>query len=227
MVTNKAVPECIAQQISRAETESQAVACVAALAAAAKSPPKSIAPFVEQVLRHESRANLMNLITRCDLADRSQAAAGPELRKKTIAHLQLPEWCLPVADPIADELLGWLHRTTLAKWQQQEPAWIERDHFVNQLHAILYRLKRQIARERAEHLIPVTDEKLGQEKGRPFVKQIYLVTDDDSTVTTRFATSFDAILRKAVCLQKGTLPTMIGWHSSPPCSLAGTRYARG
>jgi hypothetical protein len=118
------------------------------------------------------------------LADASQASAGPELRRETIAKLQLPQWCSSTADSIADELLGWLHNTVLALWQHKQPAWVQRDHFVNQLHAIIDRRKRQITRERAENLIPVTDVRVGHEKGRPFVKQLYLVTDDDTLVDT-------------------------------------------
>jgi hypothetical protein len=182
MVTNKVLPKCIAQQIGRATSKAQITACVAALEAAAKKPPEKIAALIERVLRPGSRTSLMNLISHCELADGSQATAGPELRKETIGRLPLPEWCLTIADSIVDELLGWLHKTALAKWQQKQPAWIQRDHFVNQLHAVIGLRKRQIARERAEHLIPVTDDKLGQEKGSPFVKQLYLVTDDDSIV---------------------------------------------
>jgi hypothetical protein len=182
MVTNKVLPECIAQQIGRATSEAQIIACVAALEAAAEKPPKEIAPLIERVLRPGSRTSLMYLISRCELADGSQATAGPELRKETIGRLPLPEWCLTIADSIIDELLGWLHMTALAKWQQNQPAWIQRDHFVNQLYAVIDLRKRQIARERSEHLIPVTDDKLGQEKGSPFVKQLHLVTDDDSIV---------------------------------------------
>lgn len=72
----------------------------------------------------------------------------------------------------------------MATWQQGQPAWIQRDHFVNQFHAVIDTRKRQLTRERAEHLIPVVDEKVGQEKGRPFVKQLYLVPDEDIIVET-------------------------------------------
>jgi hypothetical protein len=184
MVTNKVLPECVAQQIGRAESEEEITACVAALEGTAKTPPNHIASLTQRVLRPDSRTNLRRLITQCELADGSQATAGLELRKKTIAQLPLPDWCLAGADSIADELLGWLHRTALALWQQKQPAWIHRDHFVNQLQAVIDRRKRQIARERAEHLIPVTEDKVGQEKGSPFVKQLHLVTDDDDLVDT-------------------------------------------
>ena len=182
MVTNKVLPECIAQQIHRAESEAEITACIAALEVAAQPPPQKIAVLVERVLRPASRTTLRSLIAKCELADGSQASAGSELRKKTIAHLQLPEWCLANADSIADELLGWLHKTAMAAWQQKQPAWVQRDHFINQLHAVIDRRKRQITRERAEHLIPVTDDKIGQAKGSPFVKQLHLVTDDDTAV---------------------------------------------
>jgi hypothetical protein len=182
MVTNKVLPECIAQQIGRAESEAEIASCVAALEEAAKTPRKHIASLTQRVLRPASRTNLRKLILHCELADDSQATAGRELRKETLARLQLPQWCFADSDSIADELLGWLHKTALATWQQKKPVWIQRDHFVNQLHAIIGRRKREMTRERAEHLIPVTDDKIGQEKGSPFVKQLHLVTDDEEIV---------------------------------------------
>lgn len=182
MVTNKTLPDCTARNISTAKSEQEIAACVTALENAAKNPPKHIATQMERVLRASSRDNLRSLISSCELVDGAQAAAGKALRKATIAQLQLPEWSLTGADSIADELLGWLHRTALAAWQANQPAWIQRDHFVNNLHAVLERRKRQITRERAEHLIPVTEDKVGQAKARPFVKQLHLVTDDDTIV---------------------------------------------
>jgi len=184
MVTNKVLSECIAKQIDNAKSEGDISACITALEKAGKKPPRNISDLVKRVLRAESRETLQGLIARVELADASNATAGPELRRKTVAELQLPEWCLSSADSIADELLGWLHRTALASWQQNQPAWVRRDHFVNQLYAIIDRRKRQMVRERAEHLIPVADDKVGHEKGRPFVKQLYLVTNDDTVVET-------------------------------------------
>jgi hypothetical protein len=179
MVTNKSVPECIARSIGFAESEAQIEACIGALELAAIEPPQAIAKPVGRVLDPASRISLRNLIKQCEFTDGS---AGLGLRKDIIAHLQLPEWCAAESDSVTNELLGWLHRTALDAWQQGIPAWIPRDHFVNQLYAIIDRRKRQIRRERAENLIPVTDEKIGQEKGSPFVKQVYLITEDDSVV---------------------------------------------
>jgi hypothetical protein len=184
MVTNKTLPECIARRISRAKSSAQIRTCLTALETAAKSPPKHLALLMQRVLHSDSRTNLRKLISHCELADAGEATAGLELRKKTIALLQLPQWCLAVADSIVDELLGWLHKTALARWQQNQPVWIHRDHFINQVHAIIDLRKRQVARERAEHLIPLTDDVIGQEKARPFVKQLYLVMDDDGIADT-------------------------------------------
>lgn len=182
MVTNKVLPECIAKKISRAKSEEEITACVAALETASAEPPQHIASQIQRVLRPESRSSLRTLILHCELADASDGSSGPELRAATIARLQLPEWCVSGADSIANELLGWLHSIALAAWQQNQPAWIQRDYFVNQLHAVLDRRKRQITRERAEHLIPVGDDKIGKQKGSPFVKQLHLVTDDEIIV---------------------------------------------
>lgn len=184
MITNKTLlPNCVARQISRAKSKTEIDGCVAGLEKAAKNPPRHISAQTERVLRPASRLALQNLILKCELVDGAQTA-GKELRKGTIARLQLPGWCLPHSDSIADELSGWMHSLAMEAWRQRQPAWIHRDHFVNQLHAIIERRKRQISRERAEHLIPVTDDHVGQEKARPFVKQLHLITDDDALVDT-------------------------------------------
>jgi len=184
MVTNKVLPACVAKQIDKATSKPHVAACIKALEKACKTPPAHISVLVARVLRPASRDTLRALIAKVNLVDGSNASSAPQLRQKTFAHMQLPVWCLPSADSIVDELLGWLHKTAMASWCQKQPAWVQRDHFINQLHAIIDRRKRQVLRERAEHLIPVTDDIVGNERGRPFVKQLYLVTEDDSLVDT-------------------------------------------
>jgi C-terminal domain 7 of the ABC-three component (ABC-3C) systems len=205
MVTNKVLPECVALQISRAKSATEVTACVAALEAVVKVPPPHIAPLVHRVLLPDSRTSLRVLISNCELVDGSQGSAGPELRQQTIARLQLPEWCLAGADSIADELLGWLHRTALARWQEQQPAWIQRDHFVNQIYAVIDLRKRQITRERAEHLIPVSGDRIGKEKGSPFVKQLHLITDDDSIVVNSISEFIRCNIEKSRLSVEGTV----------------------
>lgn len=184
MVTNKVLTDCIAKQIAAAAEPVDAEKCVLALKKAAKEPPQTISVLVERVLRPSSALTLQSLILRIELADGAASTSGAELRRTTMSHLQLPEWCGSHVDSIADELLGWLHNSAMEFWRQKQPAWIQRDHFVNQLHAMIDRRKRQLSRERAEHLIPVTPDKIGEEKGRPFVKQIHLVSEDDAVVDT-------------------------------------------
>jgi hypothetical protein len=184
MVTNKTLPDCIFKRIGKAETESEITACIAALEKVRNDPPEHISPLVKRVMRSKSRAALGALLAKVDSVDASDATGGPELRRKIIDYLPLPDWCSSTADSILDELRGWLHKVVLALWEENRPGWVQRNHFVNELHAIIDRRKRQICRERAENLIPVTDDIVGQEKGRPFVKQLYLVTDDDAIVET-------------------------------------------
>ena len=223
MVTNKALSECVAKQIGRAIAESEATACIASLEAASKKPPLLVAPLMNRVLRSASRTNLRKLILQCEMADESQATAGTQLRKETIARLQLPTWCSPNSDSIVDELLGWLHKTTLAAWQQNQPAWIQRDHFINQIQAIIDRRKRHIARERSEHLIEVTDAKIGENKGSRFVKQLNLVTDDDTIVDNAIRDWVRCNIEKVGSLSREMLPMTTGQRSRPHCSLVGKR----
>lgn len=184
LVTNKLLPDCIATRLGGASSESDIAACLADLDRTGTNPPETISQLVRRVLRPESRDALRDLIANTEVCDASTGASGVELRRKTIATLQLPAWCANDSGSILDELSGWLHNTTLALWQNGEPAWVSRDHFVNQLHAVLDRRKRQVTRERAEHLIPIATDRIGHEKGRPFVKQLHLISDDDAVVDT-------------------------------------------
>lgn len=182
MVTNKTVPDCIAKRISKAETKDEITACIKELKLAAVKPSETIRAYAEKVLVAASEPHLRSVIANCELADAASGASGLDLRSLTIAELPIPEWFTKDAESIANELLGWVKTQVLALWQAGQPAWISRDSFVTQFHAVLDRRKRQQTRERAANLIPVVDEQLGKEKGRVFVKQIYLVTDEDSRV---------------------------------------------
>jgi hypothetical protein len=184
MVTNKVLPECIAKKISRSKSTEEIAVCIRELESGAKNPPDSLRAKMERVLQSSSRDSLAKLIANCELADGNTAAGESHLKKETVALLPIPGWCSLQADSIFNELLGWLHTTASNLWKENKPAWISRDNFVNQFQAIIDNRKRRLIRERAEHLIPVPDEKVGKEKARPFVKQLYLVSEDDSIANT-------------------------------------------
>jgi hypothetical protein len=182
MVTNKALPDCIGKRISNAKTKEEIDECIDALKAAAAKPSETIRTSTEKVLATSSEKHLRAIILNCEMLDEASGASGLDLSKSTIAELQIPVGFTKDADSIVNELHGWLQRQVLDLWQKRQPAWIWRDSFVNQFHAVLDRRKRQQTRERSANLIPVFDEQLGREKGRDYVKQLYLVTDEDCRV---------------------------------------------
>jgi hypothetical protein len=205
MVTNNAVPDCIARRMAHAESKGEIDACIAELQTAGSDPPLHISKIVKRVLNPKSIVTLQAVIRRIHLSDASDGTAAPELRRSTIAHLQLPDWSLEHSDSIFNELLGWLHEAVMSAWLQKQPAWVQRDHFVNQLHAILDRRKRQVKRERAELLIPVTDDKVGSEKGRPFVRQLHFISDDDTIVDTAIREFIRCNIEKARLSKEGNI----------------------
>jgi hypothetical protein len=66
--------------------------------------------------------------------------------------------------------------------------------------------KRRIIRERAEYLIPVSDDTVGGEKGRQFVKQLFLVTEDpvlvDSAIRDFIRCSIEKLRELSARLRK-------------------------
>lgn len=182
LVTNKTLPYGIARTISDAKDDADATACINALAKAAENPPHQVADLMERVLRDSSRAHLAELLIRVALIDGAVASGGEALRSETIARLQMPAWAVASANSVVDELRGWLDDVVMNLWRHGNPGWVKRDDFVNCLHAVLDRRKREIIRERAAHLIPLTEDALDTERGRPFVRQLHLVTEDNATV---------------------------------------------
>ena len=138
LVTNKTLPECIATQIGRAKTQPEIDECVTALTNAAQNPPQGTANLMATVLKDKSIPNLKKLILACEVVDGSQAAAGPALRPG------LPRACLFLTGVLHTQInhrrtAGWMHKMVLETWQQGNPAWVRRNHFINQLDAILAR----------------------------------------------------------------------------------------
>lgn len=182
LATNKTLPDCIAREICNATEDKTITQCIKSLKLAAIKPPKGkVASHMCRVLSPASRNNLAGLIKNCSLDDGS---GGTILSHQTISYLQLPAWCTLQSESILNELSGWLKTSAMNEWNTQKPCWIHRNHFVNQLHAILDNRKRKLHRERAENLITVTKDEIGQQKGRPFVKQVHLISDDEDLAVT-------------------------------------------
>ena len=179
MATNKTIPECIAKHIGRAESSTDIDACIDELRKAAKDPPEGVSLAMKRVMQPTSIAFLRQLIERCRLHDNCRGESDEQSKEVFLNNLQLPSWCAPHRELVFDSLFGWAIEVSISSWRNGRPAWIPRDSFVNQMHAILESMKRNIRRERSENLIPVNDEIIGKEKGSPFVRQIHLVTDDN------------------------------------------------
>jgi len=182
LVTNKEVPPGLASRISESTSDAEIDECIKHLQKIGAEASQILKPFASAVLAGENLFALREVVRNCQLLDGRRALASNTLLSEVTSRLQLPGWSLAQAGSIVDELLGWMHRHALATWQGNRPYWISRDHFVNQLHAILDRRRRLRDRERAEHLLPVDDELLGEQRGRPFVRQLHLVTEDSSFV---------------------------------------------
>ncbi|MGA2851535.1 MAG: ABC-three component system protein, partial [Terracidiphilus sp.] len=193
------------RRIANANSNIEIDACIVELETVGTDPPDHIAKIVDRVLNPQSRSSLHAVISRIDLADASDRTANTDLRTRAIAHLQLPVWSYPMSESIANELLGWLQTSVMAAWANGQPAWVQRDHFVNELHAVLDRRKREAVRERAEFLIPVPDEKIGHEKGRPFVKQLHIISDDDTVVDTAIREFIRCNIEKARLSKEGNI----------------------
>src|SRR6266436_8716056 len=79
MVTNKALPECLAKTIGAAASANEAGDCIAGLERASEDPPEKIATLTDRVLRSESRDTLIKLIQNTELVDATSGAGAPQV----------------------------------------------------------------------------------------------------------------------------------------------------
>ncbi len=204
LASNKKCDSSLVLSISNATTSDAALACIDALKEIAATPSKTIEPFVDEIFKEEYRNILPDLILKIHLADISTSDRS-SLRTQIIDNLPIPEWAMRYREGIVHTLHGWLHQQVMDAWEARVPAWILRNAFVNQFDAILTDLRRQTSRERMEHLIPLLPEQINKQKGATFVKQVYLVSDDDELVEESIADYLRSSVEKMRLSKEGDI----------------------
>lgn len=81
---------------------------------------------------------------------------------------------------IYKELLGWLHDIAYGAWKDKTPFFVSKQQYINELGAIKDRLKRSRKRERPPSELHVEQTDVDELEKQMFVRQIKLVSDDDS-----------------------------------------------
>lgn len=94
--------------------------------------------------------------------------------------LQIPSAFESQRTSIFQHLCGWISDVAFQTWTEKKPCRIAKQDFINQLDAILNRMNREKRRETPERLLPVSHEDRARQKDAVFVRQVGLVTDDES-----------------------------------------------
>ncbi len=178
LVSNVRCHSQLALNISKAQTLDDARICVKSMLDASAKPSETIAPFTKEIFKDAHKDILPKLLLKIILEDAADSDLE-QIRIKTIDALPIPRWAMNHKEEIGNALLGWLHKQVMNAWFKKNLAWISREDFITQFDAILHLLNRQTRREKMEHLIQLSSEQISQQKGSTFVKQIYLVADDD------------------------------------------------
>lgn len=95
--------------------------------------------------------------------------------------------CLQIPAPfesqriiIFDALCGWISGVAFQAWKDRQPCRIEKQAFINQLDAILGKMKREKRQERSARQIQISEDEKAGLQDAVFARQIDLVTDDPS-----------------------------------------------
>jgi len=181
MVTNRpAPPEALACRIGKEALDAdEARACVIELRNIASDPSKTMAALMTEVCAFTDE-QISAVIQRVRFSGASSATEGAALRKSTVSALHIPQELN--SDRVIQALLGWMQDTLRAAWRSKAPGWISRVAFDRQLDAVLRQERAMRKRERAEFLVPVTDDQRRAARSNPFVERLIEVEVEEDDI---------------------------------------------
>ena len=134
---------------------------------------------MDNVLSADTHDALRQLIIKIELIELSDPASILDEIKQS---LQIPTFASEHIDAIVFNLAGWLQNTVMQLWFNNSSAWISHEAVTNQIFSIVASLKRNTSRERLKHLIALNPTDITSQKGATFVKQLYLISDENDLV---------------------------------------------
>lgn len=169
LVTNKNLsPNSILKRLVDSKDKNEIEVYIKELRDLGRDAPVSLAMLIQSVLAYDNKI-LKDLINRIYISDGSSLNHSQQL-EKIASRLQIPS-NIPT-DEVIQSLLGWLQDTTMTLWEKQQPGWITKEAFNNQMFRITQRLHDRVFRETAKDLLPVSYEDRKAHKGRIFVMQL-------------------------------------------------------
>lgn len=179
IVTNKKIPKnSLAYSISQAEKEEEVSSCITNMRTIGNRTRQNI---IKEVLKYDNSV-LGQLIKKVSVLDKNDNTSASQLHEAIISKLHIhPDIN---SQDVIHELIGWIVDTSMELWRAGEPAWITREAFDRQFNNIIWRLRdRQLGKELAKHLIPVSMQDIREYQGHKFVRQLKLINieegDDD------------------------------------------------
>lgn len=179
LVTNKKCNSSIVLEISKAKTDEEAEKCISILKSAAVAPTDLLKPLMDNVLSADIYDALRQLIIKIKLIELSDPTNILEEIKKNI---QIPTSAMEHIERIVFNLSGWLQNAVMQAWFNNSSAWISHEALTNQIFALIESLKRNTSRERLKHLIALNPVDISSQSGATFVKQLYLISDENDLV---------------------------------------------
>jgi hypothetical protein len=198
LVTNQAVAEGLAREISRASTPDE-VEAVIAVVREFETESERLLRYVANV--RSSEMIFSRLVPHIKLFDSSDDTAGAPAVRVLVDLLHLPDHT--DGELVVQGLLGWIQEVCMAAWRAQRPAWITKQAFNNQLFRLQER-QRTRGLIRAVSQIPVSDDDLDALRDKMFIQQIRLLEfDDDADEISAMNDYFRAETERSRIVDKG------------------------
>jgi len=172
LVTNKIVKKGIVLEFKSENTKEKIIKCVERLRKIATNVPVSSKKYSDCVCLY-SDEKIAGLLSKVVLCDGNSNSFGNDLKEELRSLLLIPD-NLPFEE-IYNNLLGWIHSTTINCWRRGLPAWLSRQKFIKYHQKLLSRYENKKFIETNKELIILSENEKNEQHNEIFVQQLYLL----------------------------------------------------
>jgi len=184
LVTNAALPDCLALRFSNAKSPAQITAAVQELMANPSTLSKANKAFVDRV-RQGSDTHLRQLVQCIGVIHGDNGLDFEKFHLRIVAKSLLPDGVDPKR--FLHAMLGWLHATAMTAWTAGRGAWVRKQDFNNTRQSLIENLRRRTIRAKPATAIVCKASEVASHRRCGFVRQLEIIDADGAVIDDAIA----------------------------------------
>jgi hypothetical protein len=201
LVSNKSQSKCLAQKISDAANDAEVLSCLNELKTFNKKSNEVTKNYIEKLFSIDDET-LMKLISKTTLIS-GDAMNAEAIKSHLISSFQIVDGDDEEKLSILNEIYGWLFNLVRTAWQDNEPAWIERDAVVRLKNTILTRRVQSFLNEKIFQVRDISEQEIAINKLKMYVKQLIIIGSSDEEIMEAISDYLNSVEKRTQLAKKG------------------------